>query len=76
MESARRILTVSDPSSSNLRNQSSEWRIPLSDLSGIKLTAVNKMIIGVGDRASPKPDGAGKLFIDDIGVGHPVATNP
>jgi hypothetical protein len=30
----------------------------------------------VGDRSSPKADGAGKLFIDDIGVGHPAATNP
>jgi len=30
----------------------------------------------VGDRANPKPDGAGKLFIDDIGVGHPAAANP
>jgi len=52
------------------------WRIPLGDFSGVKLTAVKKLIVGVGDRANPKPDGAGKLFIDDIGVGHPAAANP
>ena len=55
-----------------------QWRITLSDLSaaGVKLTAVKRMVIGAGDRANPKPDGAGLLFIDDIGVGHPAATNP
>jgi hypothetical protein len=54
------------------------WRIPLSEVSagGVKLTAVKKLILGVGDRANPKPDGAGKLYIDDIGVGHPVMTTP
>jgi hypothetical protein len=49
-----------------------QWRIPLSDLTGVKLTAVKKLMIGVGDRANPKQDGAGIVFIDDIGVGHPV----
>jgi len=52
------------------------WRIGLSDLSGVKLTAVKKLIVGVGDQANPKADGAGKVFIDDIGVGHPAAVNP
>jgi hypothetical protein len=51
-----------------------EWRIPLSDLSagGVNLTAVKKITIGVGDQASPKAGGAGMLYIDDIGYGHPV----
>jgi hypothetical protein len=54
------------------------WRIPLSDISagGVKLTAVKKMVLGVGDRANPKADGAGRLLIDDIGVGHPAVTTP
>jgi hypothetical protein len=30
----------------------------------------------VGDRANPTKGGAGKLYLDDIGVGHPAATNP
>jgi len=51
-----------------------EWRVPLSDLSagGVNLAAVKKITIGVGDKASPKAGGAGMLFIDDIGYGHPV----
>jgi hypothetical protein len=55
-----------------------QWQIPLREFSagGIKLTAVKKMYIGVGDRSNPKQDGAGKVFVDDIGVGHPAAANP
>jgi hypothetical protein len=51
-----------------------EWRLPLSDLSagGVNLAAVKKIVIGVGDQASPKAGGAGMLYIDDIGFGHPV----
>jgi regulation of enolase protein 1 (concanavalin A-like superfamily) len=45
-----------------------QWSIPLSQFTsaGINLTSVKKMIIGVGDRNSPKAGGAGKLYIDDI----------
>jgi len=52
----------------------SEWRIPLGDVSaaGVNLAAVKKITIGVGDKANPKAGGAGMLFIDDIGYGHPV----
>jgi regulation of enolase protein 1 (concanavalin A-like superfamily) len=70
-----KAITHPDPAATTLATWQ-QWRIPLSDLSGIKLTAVKKLTIGVGDRASPKPDGAGKLFIDDIGVGHPAVVNP
>jgi hypothetical protein len=48
------------------------WRIPLSDLTGVNLAAVKKLYIGVGDRTSPKADGAGLLHIDDIGFGRPL----
>jgi hypothetical protein len=41
---------------------------------GVKMTNVKKMVIGVGDRASPKADGAGMLYLDDIGFGRPAAT--
>jgi len=30
------------------------------------------MTIGVGDKANPKTGGAGLLYIDDIGFGHPA----
>ncbi len=51
-----------------------EWRMALSDLSagGVNLTAVKKITIGVGDATSPKAGGAGTLFLDDIGFGHPL----
>jgi hypothetical protein len=55
-----------------------QWRIPLSEFSaaGVRLTAVKKLYVGVGDRTKPSKGGAGLVFIDDIGVGHPAATNP
>ncbi len=49
-----------------------EWRIPLSDLTGVSLTTVQKLTLGVGDKTSPKPGGTGVLYLDDIGYGHPV----
>jgi len=55
-----------------------QWRIPLSEFTaaGVKLTAVKKLSLGVGDRANPKAEGAGLLYIDDLGFGHPTATTP
>ncbi len=52
-----------------------QWLIPLSDLTsaGVGLTSVKKMTIGVGDRGNPIPGGAGVIYIDDIGVGHPLS---
>lgn len=52
-----------------------QWKIPFGQLAGVNLKAVKKVIIGVGDRSSPKAGGAGMLFIDDIGYGHPLASN-
>ncbi len=49
-----------------------EWRIPFGELTGINLAAVKKITLGVGDKAAPKVGGAGMLYLDDIGFGHPV----
>jgi hypothetical protein len=49
-----------------------QWKIPYSSLTGINLARVKKLYIGVGDRANPKPGGAGLLYVDDIGFGHPA----
>jgi regulation of enolase protein 1 (concanavalin A-like superfamily) len=70
-----KVINHPDPAATGIANWQ-QWRIPLSEFAaaGVKLTAVKKLVIGVGDRASPKPDGAGKLYIDDIGFGHSVAT--
>jgi hypothetical protein len=50
-----------------------EWRIALSTFTdaGVNLAAVKKMAVGVGDRSNPKPGGAGRLYVDDIGVVRP-----
>jgi hypothetical protein len=45
-----------------------EWNVPLSRFTsaGVSLNSVNRIILGVEDRISPKAGGAGKLSIDDI----------
>ena len=45
-----------------------EWRIPLQNFSGVNAARIKKMVIGLGDRASPKKGGAGLIYIDDIHV--------
>jgi len=45
-----------------------EVQMPLSSFSGVNMTKVKKMTIGVGNRNSPAADGSGMLFIDDIRV--------
>jgi hypothetical protein len=78
-DSAGKVKAVAhpDPAATTLATWQ-PWRIPLREFSagGVKLTAVKKLYLGVGDRSNPKPDGAGAVFIDDIGVGHPAAANP
>ncbi len=49
-----------------------EWRVPYSDLSGVNLARVEKMIIGVGSRTAPIAGGTGTVYIDDIGYGQPA----
>jgi len=46
-----------------------QWKIPLSDLTGVNLAKVKKLYIGVGDRKNPVAGGAGRIYIDDIQVG-------
>ena len=44
------------------------WKIPLSSFTGVSLTKVKKLYIGVGDKKNPVPDGSGRIYIDDICV--------
>ncbi len=50
-----------------------EWAIPYSELSGVNLSRVEKMTIGVGSATSPSAGGTGVVYIDDIGFGHPAS---
>jgi hypothetical protein len=49
-----------------------EWRVPLSDLTGVNVAAVKKITLGAGDKTSPKAGAAGMMYFDDIGYGHPA----
>jgi hypothetical protein len=45
-----------------------EWAIPLTSFTGVNPAKVKTMYLGVGDRKNPVPDGAGRIYIDDIRV--------
>jgi len=47
-------------------------QIPLSQFTGVNAAKIKKMIIGIGNQASPAADGSGSLFIDDIRVIKPT----
>jgi len=45
-----------------------QWDIPLSSFTGLDMTTIKKVILGIGDRASPQADGDGLIYVDDITV--------
>ncbi len=49
-----------------------QWLIKESDLTGVSLTTVQKLTLGVGDKTNPKAGAAGMMYFDDIGYGHPA----
>jgi hypothetical protein len=51
--------------------QWTQWKIPLSDFSGVNAAKVKKMYIGAGDRQSPAADGSGRIYIDEIRLTRP-----
>jgi hypothetical protein len=61
------VATNDDPAAVNAADWT-QWKIPLSDLTGADLTKVKTVYIGVGDRQNPAADGSGRIFIDDIRV--------
>jgi hypothetical protein len=50
------------------------WEIPLSVFTdaGVNMARVKKMYIGVGDKADPKKDGTGRIYVDDICLTKPA----
>jgi hypothetical protein len=71
-DGAGKLAVVTNPDTNIvLGTQWTQWKIPLSQFTGVNLGAVKKMYIGVGDRKNPQADGTGKLFIDDIRVVKP-----
>jgi hypothetical protein len=73
-DGAGRVAVVTHPNpEASLATQWQAWQIPFDQFTGISLTNVNFLYLGVGDRDNPTPGGAGLLYIDDILVGHPLA---
>jgi hypothetical protein len=70
-DSAGQTRVVSHPDPAIIATGAWEaWSIPLSTFtsSGVNVGSIQKIIIGVGDRTTPKVGGTGKLYIDDIRV--------
>jgi hypothetical protein len=67
------VAVVTHPDASIVgRSGWNAWLIPYGDLTGVNLSRVAIMYIGVGDRDNPTAGGTGLVFIDDIGYGHPA----
>ena len=54
----------------------SPWRIPLADFTGVSLSAVRKVSIGVGNTTAPLPGGTGVVYLDVIHVAGPAPVEP
>jgi hypothetical protein len=66
-DSAGKIKAISNPALSVMVTGHGEgWSTPLSQFTGINLSNVRKLIVGIGDRNAPKTGGKGKLNIDDV----------
>jgi regulation of enolase protein 1 (concanavalin A-like superfamily) len=71
-DSAGKVFTVSHPDpQAVLVTDWTEWKIPLSQFTGVNATKVKAMYLGLGDPRNPSPDGTGLIYIDDIRVTRP-----
>jgi hypothetical protein len=64
------VATHPDPAAVNVTAWT-EWKVPLSSLTGVNLTRIKTLYVGVGDRKNPVPDGSGRIYIDDIRLTKP-----
>jgi len=72
MDSSNKSAVVTHPDPAAVTTTAwTQWKIPLSSLTGVNLAKVKRLYIGVGDKASPKAGGAGKIYVDDIRVTKP-----
>jgi hypothetical protein len=68
-DSAGKIATVVQSDTKVITTAAwAEWKIPLGSFTGVDLTRVKALHIGVGSKTSPKPGGSGMIYIDDIRV--------
>jgi len=69
------FVTHPDPAAATI-GAWTEWAIPLSSFTGVNPAKVKKVYLGVGDRKNPVPDGAGRVYIDDIRITKGVPAQP
>ena len=64
----RMAVVVHPDAEAVLASEWQKWHIALGEVraAGVDVAAVQKMVIGVGDRNNPKPGGTGRIYIDDI----------
>jgi hypothetical protein len=72
---AMAVVSYPDAAASSITT-SWKWRIPLSDLAGVDLTAMAKLHLGVGDVAAPAADGTGTVVFRNIRCVKPAALPP
>jgi hypothetical protein len=70
-DSAGKVAVATNPDPALVTTTWTEWKIPLSSLTGVNLAKVKVLYVGVGDRKNPVAGGAGRLYIDDIRVAIP-----
>jgi hypothetical protein len=64
--------TVRNPDpAATLKTEWTEWKVPLGDLTGVSLSKVKKLYLGVGNKENAQPDGTGRIYIDDIRLTKP-----
>ncbi len=64
-----KLIVVNNPdANATVTSEWTQWKIPLSQFTGVNARTIKKMYIGVGDRKAPSIGGTGKLYIDDIQV--------
>jgi hypothetical protein len=71
-DASKHAATVAHPDGAIVTvTQWTQWRIPLSDFAGVDLAKIKKLSLGVGDKANPKADGTGLIYIDNINLAKP-----
>ncbi len=74
-DSSGKSKTIVNPDSAAAgRTGWQQWQIPLSEFTsaGVKMTAVESIGIGVGNRTSPTAGGTGIIYVDDIAYGRTI----
>ncbi len=72
-DAAGKSVTVTNEDAAiTVRPSWQRWMIPYSDLSGVNLSGVEKMVIGIGTATAPAAGGTGMVYVDDVAFGKPA----